>query len=153
MTGSPRPASVGLRFAVGLAAALAAACTRREPAAPPPGGPRFAAAAPEGAVDLLVREAVARAADEHRRIVVYVGAGWCEPCERVHRAVEKGDLDATLPGLTLLEFDYDRDKERLAAAGYVSRFIPLFALPGPDGRASGRQVEGGIKGDGAVAYI
>jgi hypothetical protein len=50
-------------------------------------------------------------------------------------------------------FDADRDGERLASAGYVSQLIPLFALPGPDGRASGKQVEGGIKGVGAVGNI
>ena len=55
--------------------------------------------------------------------------------------------------MDLLAFDEDRDNERLAAAGYVSKLIPLFALPGLDGRASGKQVEGGIKGEGAVGFI
>ena len=55
--------------------------------------------------------------------------------------------------MDLLGFDADHDAERLASAGYVSRLIPLFALPGPDGRASGKQVEGGIKGEGAVGFI
>jgi len=41
----------------------------------------------------------------------------------------------------------------LQAAGYVSRLIPLFAAPGLDGRASGRQMEGSVKGDGAVGEI
>jgi len=85
--------------------------------------------------------------------VVYVGAPWCEPCQRFHHAVEQGQLDATFPDVDLVTFDADRDSERLASAGYVSRLIPLLALPGPDGRASGKQVEGGIKGEGAVAYI
>jgi hypothetical protein len=44
-------------------------------------------------------------------------------------------------------------RRRLSAAGYVSKFIPLFALPKADGSASGKQVEGGIKGDGAVGYM
>jgi hypothetical protein len=38
-------------------------------------------------------------------------------------------------------------------AGYTWKLIPLFALPQADGRASGMQVEGGIKGEGAVGYI
>jgi len=57
------------------------------------------------------------------------------------------------PGWRRLLDDVVGDRERLAAAGYVSKYIPLFALPGPDGAASGRQIEGGIKGDGAVGYI
>jgi hypothetical protein len=53
----------------------------------------------------------------------------------------------------MLVFDLDRDGERLASAGYVSKYIPLFALPKTDGTSSGKQIEGGIKGEGAVAYI
>jgi hypothetical protein len=86
-------------------------------------------------------------------LVVYVGATWCEPCRRFHDAAERGELDTKFPRLTLLEFDLDRDRERLAQAGYVSQYVPLFALPATDGVASGRQVEGAIKGEGAVAFI
>jgi thiol-disulfide isomerase/thioredoxin len=111
-------------------------------------------ASPEaGAVDAAVRAALTAAAAERRTLVVYVGATWCEPCQRFHQAAAHGDLDAAFPRLTLLEFDLDRDRERLASAGYVSKYIPLFALPAPDGSASGKQIEGAIKGDGAVGVI
>jgi hypothetical protein len=118
-----------------------------------PSGKLRVVAAPEGSVESIVRDALAGARAEGRTLVVYVGAVWCEPCQHFHHAAERGDLDAAFPRMTLLEFDLDRDRERLAAAGYVSKYIPLFALPGPDGAASGKQVEGGIKGDGAVGYI
>ncbi len=87
------------------------------------------------------------------RLVVYVGASWCEPCVAFHDALLAGQLDADLPGVRFLEFDLDRDKARLEADGYTSRFVPLFALPGPDGRASGRQIQGGVKGAGAAANL
>jgi hypothetical protein len=114
---------------------------------------RLSPAPATGDVEPIVREEIARAATERRRLVVYVSAEWCEPCQRFHNAARDGQLDATFPDLTLLEFDLDRDGKRLSSAGYSSTYIPLFALPAPDGRASGRQVEGGIKGDGAVAYM
>jgi hypothetical protein len=118
------------------------------------GGIQLVEASLQGdAVDSIVRGALARALASKRTLVVYVGAAWCEPCQRFHHAAERGELDAAFPALTLLEFDLDRDGERLGAAGYVSKYIPLFALPGPDGKASGKQIEGGIKGDGAVAFI
>jgi thiol-disulfide isomerase/thioredoxin len=110
-------------------------------------------APPDGNVDDIVRAAQARAMQERRRVVVYVGATWCEPCQRFHHAAERGELDAKFPDVDLLAFDQDRDGERLVTAGYKSKLIPLFALPGPDGRASGKQVEGGIKGEGAVGFI
>lgn len=87
------------------------------------------------------------------RLVVYVGASWCEPCVAFHDALVAGQLDADLAGVRFLEFDLDRDRARLEADGYSSRYVPLFALPGPDGRASGAQIEGGTKGPGAARQL
>ena len=106
-----------------------------------------------GRVPSIVREASGAAAAERRTLVVYVGASWCEPCQRFHHAAEAGALDGRLPRLALLEFDADRDLDRLAAAGYASSYIPLFALASADGTASSHRVEGGIKGEGAVEFI
>jgi thiol-disulfide isomerase/thioredoxin len=86
-------------------------------------------------------------------LVVYVGASWCEPCQRFHRAAEAGALDGALPRLILIEFDLDRDHDRLVAAGYDSKYIPLFALASADGTASSHRIEGAIKGEGAVDFI
>jgi thiol-disulfide isomerase/thioredoxin len=108
----------------------------------------------QGEVAPIVRVEYERAHESGRQLVVYLGATWCEPCERFHRAAENGELDAMFPKLTLLEFDADRDSERLRVAGYsVARYIPMFALPKVDGTASAKQVEGGIKGDGAVSFV
>jgi thiol-disulfide isomerase/thioredoxin len=142
--------------------------SEQTPSAPPSGepppplaaGPSTASSRVElepapgaGQVAPIVRDASDRARADGRRLVVYVGATWCEPCRRFHDAAERGELDTKFPRLTLLEFDLDRDRERLAQAGYVSQYVPLFALPATDGVASGRQVEGAIKGEGAVAFI
>jgi thiol-disulfide isomerase/thioredoxin len=99
----------------------------------------------------FVAEAQLSAGDA--RVVVYVGATWCEPCQRFHHALEAGELDEALRGVRFIEYDSDVAKPELEAAGYRSRLIPLFALPAEDGRASGRQQEGSIKGDGAVGNI
>jgi thiol-disulfide isomerase/thioredoxin len=121
--------------------------------APAPSGKLRIVEPPAGSVDSIVRDALAGARAEGRTLVVYVGATWCEPCQSFHHAAERGELDATFPRLTLLAFDLDRDRERLVAAGYTSKYIPLFALPGPDGAASGKQIEGGIKGEGVIAFL
>lgn len=112
-------------------------------------------AAPGGAepAEAVVRREAERARAAGRTLLVYLGAPWCEPCVRFHDAAKAGSLDAALPGLTLLEFDHDRDSDRLQAAGYAWRYVPLFARPEADGRASGRAIEGSIKGEGAVAQI
>ena len=85
--------------------------------------------------------------------MVYVGATWCEPCQYFHAAAERGDLDAQLPPIAFLEFDRDHDGERLDAAGYRSRMIPLFVSPNDDGTASERRMEGSIHGAGSPQEI
>jgi thiol-disulfide isomerase/thioredoxin len=112
--------------------------------------PVLVAAPADGEVAAIVQAELARASGQ---LVVYVGATWCDPCKVFHDALVAGQLDRELAGVRFVEFDMDRDKERLADAGYVSRYIPLLAVPGPDGRASGRQIEGGIKGPGAATHI
>jgi thiol-disulfide isomerase/thioredoxin len=85
--------------------------------------------------------------------LVYVGASWCEPCQRFHRALEAGELDATLPAWQFIEYDYDTAKLGLDADGYSSKLIPLFVLPNADGRASTHSIQGSIKGPGAIDNI
>jgi thiol-disulfide isomerase/thioredoxin len=101
----------------------------------------------------LVSAQLQAAARDHKQLVVYVGATWCEPCRRFHEAAAAGQLDDSFGQLRLLEFDADRDGDALEKAGYGSQMIPLFALPKADGTSSGKQIEGSIKGDGAVANI
>jgi len=142
------------------AASSSASAASASPAGSPPlvlspvGGIRWSQA-PAGILDasLSIREALTSANADGRTLLVYVGATWCEPCQRFHHAVEQGELDAAFPRLSVIAFDADRDAEALAAAGYFSRLIPLFAIPKSDGRASGKQIEGSVKGETAVAEI
>jgi thiol-disulfide isomerase/thioredoxin len=145
------------------------ACSVEAPAGEAPGragaeqgvanGPSAARPRPEfvaagaGELDVVVRQALTAAAAEGRRVVVYVGASWCEPCQAFHQAVERGELDEALAGVRFLELDSDHDGARLEAAGYGGRLIPRFVVPGADGRGSAQRMEGGIKGDGAVRNI
>ncbi len=101
----------------------------------------------------LVARAMAKAHNQKRTLLVYVGASWCEPCERFQQAAKKGELDASFPTLRLLKFDHDRDNRRLVAANCSSSLVPLFARPAADGRCSNRRIFGAIKGPGAVDYI
>ncbi|HEY8374830.1 MAG TPA: thioredoxin family protein [Nannocystis sp.] len=145
-TASPAPAAAPAPASAPQEAKTAAEARQ----APSRAAPRFVPAPASGEVDAIVR---AELAHGEGPLLVYVGATWCEPCVAFHEAVTRGALDAALAGVRFLEFDLDRDRERLAQAGYSSRFVPLFVVPSPDGRASERKVEGGIKGQGAVEHI
>lgn len=112
----------------------------------------FVTAGP-GDVAAFVRLQRQSAVAANKRVVVYVGASWCEPCRRFHAAAAAGTLDHKLPSLLFVEFDLDHDKERLEAAGYTSQYIPLFAAPLADGRSSGKQVAGAPTNADAVDAI
>jgi len=117
-------------------------------------GPKLAfVPASAGDVATVVKSELERARAEQKRVLVYVGATWCEPCKRFHDAASSGALDERLPGIRFVEFDLDRDEDRLKAAGYSSQYIPLFAAPQGDGRASGKQIAGSVKGPGAPDEI
>jgi hypothetical protein len=135
---------------------IGAACTSAPAVAPIAPAPtprvRFEPAG-EGDLAAIVQAFVVTARAEGRTPLVYVGATWCEPCRYFHAAAVRGDLDGELPPLALLELDRDRDGARIDAAGYGSQMIPLFAVPGPDGRASDRRIEGSIHGAGSPAEI
>lgn len=115
-----------------------------------PPGPELIEAGP-GPADTVVRTALAEAQRDGRRLLVYVSATWCEPCERFQKALRAGELDAAFPGLTMLKFDHDRDLPRLQEAGYTGNLIPRFVIPGPDGRATARRIEGGTKAADTVS--
>jgi len=119
----------------------------------PATAPHFIDAAPTGEVPTLVQAQLAQT-PPGSHLIVYVGATWCEPCRRFHEAVQSGVLDSDLQGFTFLAFDMDRDRDRLHSAGYSSHFIPLFVIPGSDGRGgAGKQMEGSITGPGAPHEI
>lgn len=117
-------------------------------------GPDIVKAPTAGTVQEIVQREAARAKTDGRALVVYVGATWCEPCERFKDAIKAGQLDTEFPTLRVLEFDRDRDEQRLEAAGCISKLIPLFAKPTDDGRCDQRfRTEGGIKGPGTITFI
>jgi thiol-disulfide isomerase/thioredoxin len=119
-------------------------------ACPSPSGARLVDA-PAGDVAPLVAAHVT--ANAKRTTLVYVGAAWCEPCERFRDAVKKGELNDVFGNVDFLVFDLDKDRARLEAAGYDSRMIPLVVVPDAQGRGTDRRIEGSIKGEGAVANM
>lgn len=107
----------------------------------------------ESDITALVQREAARAKADQRTLIVYVGAAWCDPCERFHQAALAGQLDAQLGGFRFLAFDLDRDNEALFRAGYGSKMIPLFVIPREDGSPSPARMEGGYKGEGAAMEL
>lgn len=131
----------------------ASATTPSTPMVLAPKGIRFEHAPKGDDVVAIVKAQRERAAGAGRDLVVYVGAKWCEPCQRFHQAAERGELDDQFPNLTILDFDVDEDRERLLTAGYESKLLPFFVVPDANGRATDKRFEGSVKGDRAVSNI
>jgi hypothetical protein len=133
-----------------LALALLAACAKTGDA---PKGKLEMIDEPKVATpETLIAQEVVRARADHKQLLVYEGAPWCGPCIQFHAAAAVGQLDDEFPELRVLAFDADRDGEALASAGYMSELVPLFVVPGDDGRATSRRMEGGVPG-GALADL
>lgn len=132
---------------------IVTSCKPALPGSPATASARLIDAASSGDVASLVSAQVATSTASGRSSLVYVGAAWCEPCERFRDAVENGELNDAFGQVDFLVFDLDKDAARLGAAGYASRMIPLVVVPGPDGRGTDKRIEGSIKGDGAVANM
>jgi len=109
-----------------------------------------AAPSGSGAVEPFIQEQVELSLAAGDRTLIYVGAAWCEPCQRFHAAVLEGKLDRALARTRLLEFDAEQHTAALRRAGYTYEFIPVIAIPNPDGRSSGHLLSGSIKGPAAV---
>jgi hypothetical protein len=137
-------------LALALLPLLALSCQRPRSQQAHPPGPELVSAGP-GPVAEVVRGALSAAEHDGRRLVVYVSAVWCKPCERFQAAVRAGELDARFPRLRLLKFDQDHDEARLREAGYDGALIPRFVVPGPDGRGTAERMEGGTKQEDTVA--
>ena len=133
-----------------LACLAASACKVSPPPLDPQATVRFVSPDEGEVAPALVRR---MAAVKDRRLMVFLSASWCEPCQRFHQAVDRGELTGKLGQLDLVAYDAEFDAERLLMSGYEARMIPAFTVPGPDGRATARHTEGGLSGEGAVADL
>lgn len=117
--------------------------------APATGALRVMRASQDSDALSLIRTERLKAKADSRVLVVYVGATWCPPCKKFKEEIASGRLDQRLSKTTLLEFDVDKDGDRLAAAGYTMKFVPFVALPGADGHPAETQE---ATGKGASAW-
>jgi hypothetical protein len=132
-----------------LVAALAGTACQEPHGSLAPRRPDIVVAGP-GPVDAVVRAALAQAHHDGRRLVVYISAVWCAPCERFQAALRAGELDAYFPDLRFFKFDHDQDAPRLEAVGYAGNYLPRFVVPAEDGRGTAQRMEGGTKADDTV---
>lgn len=100
-----------------------------------------------------VKSELERAKADQKKLVLYVGAKWCEPCQNFHEATERGELDAAFPDLRLVAFDHDDEADTIAELGCGSHYIPMFSVPDSNGHCSRQQIQGGIKGTSNVAFL
>ncbi len=106
-----------------------------------------------GPVQEVVKSAMLEAKRDGRRLVVYVGASWCEPCQVFLDGVIANKLPASLGDVRILKFDNDVDDARLEKANYGGRMIPRFVKPLADGTGSSNRFEGSVKGAAALDNI
>src|SRR6188768_2295111 len=111
-------ALVSLSVAALLSIGLLAGCSERRPERAAPSAvaaePRAKSRAkpqlthrqaPAAPLEQFVQQHVEEADATGMRVLVYVGASWCGPCQRFHKALASGELDEALAGTKFLAFD------------------------------------------------
>ncbi|MBS1849845.1 MAG: thioredoxin family protein [Acidobacteria bacterium] len=94
-----------------------------------------------------IRDALARAAREHKRVLLMFGANWCYDCHVLDYALHQGDLAPVLEkNFLLVHVDIGEGK---ANADVVSRYdvpvnkgVPAMVVLDGDGKVLHRQVQG-----------
>ena len=83
-----------------------------------------------------------QAEKDGKQLVVYVGAIWCKPCKDFDAATKQPNFGSELDHIRLMKFDWDRHQTPLHRANYGSQYLPLFVLPGPEGKGSDKRFFG-----------
>ena len=83
-----------------------------------------------------------QAEKDGKQLVVYVGAIWCKPCKDFDTATKQANFGSELDHIRLMKFDWDRHQTPLHRANYGSQYLPLFVVPGPDGKGSDKRFFG-----------
>jgi hypothetical protein len=100
--------------------------------------------APRGvALDIEVKEALARAHARGLKPFVCISAKWCTPCLEMFESFAEPRMASTLDGIYLLKLDleaWDRKFDGLRLPELDS--IPVFFELGADGIATGRTIDG-----------
>ena len=93
----------------------------------------------------------ARVADAEKaklKPVVYVGATWCEPCLAIKKHRDDPRMKEAFTGVAIIEVDMDQWKsEQFAELNMKPSAIPVFYAVGSDGKATGKEIDGGAWGD------
>jgi thiol-disulfide isomerase/thioredoxin len=114
--------------AIGVLCALVALPVPAQPASPLPGAWMPAAA------DADIERAFARAAAERKPVLLYWGATWCPPCNRLKATLfNRQDFIEQSRGLVMVHVDGDRPGAQRLGARFKVRGYPTLVLLQPDG--------------------
>jgi hypothetical protein len=101
-----------------------------------------------GSLPSLVKAEVAKARTQALKPIVYVGAGWCEPCRAIHTYRRDATMVEAFRGTYVIELDVDDwGPGDLTSLGYETKAIPVFLSVGDSGSAKGPKIDGGAWGD------
>lgn len=79
--------------------------------------------------------------------VVYVGAGWCQPCVAYKAVLDDPRMKEAHAGVRILEADMDLHYEGLSELGVNPSGIPHWEILDASGKSTGAVITGGAWGD------
>lgn len=107
-----------------------------------------------GSLASSVKAEVAKAQAAGKKPIVYIGATWCPPCKAIKKYKTDPQMAAAFAGTYIIELDVDDwAAADLTGLGYKAGSIPVFIAVGPDGKATGPNINGGAWGDNIPANM
>jgi hypothetical protein len=122
----------------------------------PPAPPPFLlteVAPTQGDLVPLLRAQVDRARDKQLRPLIEFYADCCPPCRAFPDNLGDPRMVDALRGTYLIKLNLDDWHEKLQGTGFVVRSIPAFYLVGPDGRPTGKMLDGDKWGQATPANM
>ena len=82
-----------------------------------------------------------------RKPYVYVMASWCEPCRELVALLANATVSAFFLGTHVVSLDVELWGDQLEAVNIRPTAVPFITELGPDGRSTGRNIDGGAWDD------
>ncbi len=123
--------------------ASAAASATIAPAEPPPRPFVLIELAPtQGDLQPLLREHATKARARGLKPFVEFYAEWCRPCKALAALMNDPFIVEAFTGTYLIKLNFDDWQQKLPAAGFTPREIPMFYALDAEGRPTGRKLSG-----------
>jgi hypothetical protein len=135
-----------VRAALCLVTLAAVGCQSRPSPTQPPAGARgfeLDEVAPGRPLAVVLSDGAAKAKAKGLRPFLYIGATWCQPCQKLHRSLDDERMVDAFRGTYVIHLDLDAWERELPSVGLRVAQVPVFFQLDAQGKPTGKSLDGG----------